>query len=174
MGDAAVHHLNGGQRVVSGADQVGVGVTLVGEISPQHQSDFGFDLGLDQPACGNGFAIADGHVGKQHAEVGLVNAELGLDGQRGEADLAADQTPACGQCAFGVVVLDGVGAVCIRVARRSRSGAMGWPLVVAWCSRAAAWGAVRGEWDIGCRPQPLSRKSICRALKVSGSSYCGQ
>ena len=37
------------------------------------------------------------HVGEQHAEVGLVDAQLALHGLRGQADLAADQAPALGR-----------------------------------------------------------------------------
>jgi hypothetical protein len=55
------------------ADEVGVGVTLVGQVAADDQGHLGLDLGLDQAAEGHRLAVAHRHVGKQHAEVGLID-----------------------------------------------------------------------------------------------------
>ena len=55
--------------------------------------------------------VADRHVGKEHAEIRLVDTELGLHGERSEADLAADQAATFGEPGSGVDLLDGVGGI---------------------------------------------------------------
>ena len=48
-------------------------------------------LGWISSSAGNVPAVRNRHVVEQHAVVGLIDAELALHGERGEADLAADQ-----------------------------------------------------------------------------------
>ncbi len=84
---------------------------LVVEVAPDDEGDLGFDLGLDELAGGDVPAVGHGHVGKQHAVVGLTDAELPLHGERGQADLAADQLAPFGEPALGVELLGGVGLI---------------------------------------------------------------
>jgi hypothetical protein len=83
----------------------------VREIAPQDEGDFAFDLGLDQPGAVDGLAIAVFHVGEQHAEIGLIDAQLLLYRQGCQADLAPAQAPTGSQGGLGVDLLHGVGVV---------------------------------------------------------------
>ena len=64
------------------------------EIVAQHQPDLGLDPRLQQPGERNLLVVAVATLGEEGAEVGPVDAELGLHGGRGEPDLAAADTPA--------------------------------------------------------------------------------
>jgi hypothetical protein len=77
----------------TGAQQFAQGRIGVREIAPQDEGDFAFDLGLDQPGAVDGLAIAVFHVGEQHAEIGLIDAQLLLYRQGCQADLAPAQAP---------------------------------------------------------------------------------
>jgi hypothetical protein len=56
-------------------------------------------------------AVGEGHVGEEHAEVGLVDAKLPLDRAGSEPDLASHQARATLEAALGVDVLHGIGIV---------------------------------------------------------------
>ncbi len=56
-------------------------------------------------------AVLDPHVVEQHAKVGLVHAELLLDGRGGQPDLAAHDAPAGGRPMARIDGLDAIGAV---------------------------------------------------------------
>ncbi len=62
------------------------------QIVPQHERHLGLDAWLHQPRVRDRFAVADRHVGEQHAEVGSIDAEHLLHRRRGQPDLAADAT----------------------------------------------------------------------------------
>ena len=62
---------------------------------------------LEQPS-GLDWSAGGVHVGDRHAEVGLVDAELPLDGLAGEADLATRDDAARGNASLCELLLDGV------------------------------------------------------------------
>ena len=95
--------------MVDGAQQFAQGRVGMGKVAPQHKGDLAFDLGLDQPAAVDGLAVAVFHVGEQHAEVGLIDAQLLLHRQGRQADLAPAQAPTGRQGGQGVDLLHGVG-----------------------------------------------------------------
>ena len=91
VGNARIDDLDRRQRKFDRAQDVGDGQALVVEVAPDDEGDLGLDLGLDQLVAGDVPAVWNGHVVEQHAVVGLIDAELPLHGERGEADLPADQ-----------------------------------------------------------------------------------
>jgi hypothetical protein len=108
------------------------------------KGDLAFDLGLDQPAAVDGLAVAVFHVGEQHAEVGLIDAQLLLHRQGRQADLAPAQAPTGRQGGQGVDLLQrrhpaGTGCQnarkCVgKAATRARQGQRsGGGLKVSWC-----------------------------------------
>ena len=112
-GDAAVDDLqgraDGGDR---GAHLCLVEIT-VGEVLAEDERDLGLDLGLEQELERHDRDLAGRtgvvHVVEQDAEVGLVDAQLGLDGRRGEPDLATDHASAGGRPVSVQPILDGIG-----------------------------------------------------------------
>ena len=59
------------------------------QVTLQHQGDLRLGLRLHEPAPGNFLSIADGHLGEQRSEIGGVDSQLRLHGQRCQANLAA-------------------------------------------------------------------------------------
>src|SRR5207237_5465770 len=90
VGDAAVDDLEAGKHGLGGGQRVGHGHPRPFEGPAEEEGDLQLDAGGDQGGRGHGAAVGDGHRGQEVAVVGLVDAELGLHGQAGEADLAAD------------------------------------------------------------------------------------
>ena len=109
VGDPRIDDLDRRHCEVDRSEHLGGGRVGVGQIIAEHEGDLGLDLGLDQPADGDLGAVFDRHVGEQHAVVRLVDAQLALDGERREADLAADEAPSALDPMGGVDVLDRVG-----------------------------------------------------------------
>ena len=94
VGDARIDDLDRRQGEFDRAQNVGDGQALVVEVAPDDEGDLGLDLGLDQLVGGHVPPVRNRHVVEQHAVVGLADAELALHGERGEADLAPDQSRA--------------------------------------------------------------------------------
>lgn len=107
--DAAVDDLQRRQAVGDRAYHVRHTGIRVRQVALENQRDFGFHPRLDHPRRSDGRAVADQHVGKQHAVVGLIDAELLLHRARGQADLASDQAAAGRKGRPGVDVLDCIG-----------------------------------------------------------------
>ena len=74
---------------------------LLVEIAPETKATSASTLGCMHVACAP-ISQPSGtrHVVKQHAVIRLVDAELLLHGERGQADLAPDQTPSGGEPAL--------------------------------------------------------------------------
>jgi hypothetical protein len=75
----------------------------------QNQRNFRLDLRLQHRANRYGFVVAVAHVGKQGAEVRLVDPKLNLDLGVGQADLSPHHPPTCDHCVGDVQALNGVG-----------------------------------------------------------------
>ena len=61
------------------------------EVVAEDEGDLGLDARLQEPLRKR-LPVGEGHVGEQRAEVGLVDAQLGLHGRRGQAGLPARRT----------------------------------------------------------------------------------
>ena len=83
----------------------------MGQIMFQHQGDLGLHLRLQHAAKRHVGVVAVAHVGKQGAEIRLVDPQLLLHFGMGQAHLAAHHPPAMGHVVLNVQALDGVGGV---------------------------------------------------------------
>ena len=104
------HDLERGDRVVDGvARPASTSSVAVVEVALEHEGDLGLDARLEQTGRSARWPpSAKRHVVEQHPEVGLVDAELGLDGGRGQPDLAAHDTAPAATRARADALLDGV------------------------------------------------------------------
>ncbi len=75
------------------------------------EGDLGLHLGLQHAAKRHLGVVAVAHVGKQGAEVRLIDAQLLLHFGMGQAHLAAHHPPAMGHVVLDVQTLDGIGGV---------------------------------------------------------------
>jgi hypothetical protein len=57
------------------------------------ESDLRFDPGLHDLCRRDDLTVGHLHICEQHAVIGLIHAELCLDGRVGQTDLAAHQWP---------------------------------------------------------------------------------
>ena len=139
VGDAAVDDLQRGDGVLDGAADLGGVQRAVGEVRAEDEGDLRLCLGLEQPGERDDRALVVGHVVEEHAEVGLVDAELPLDRLRGRADLAADDAGAAARPAprSGPAGRGRPAATSSRP-MRSRTGAHGTPEKCAATSRSTA------------------------------------
>src|SRR5882672_11966824 len=106
VGDAAIDDLEGRRHESDGAHQLchrGIGPF---QVPVQHKRDFSLDPRLDQPGGFDLTAVLGLHLAEQRAEIGFTDAELLLDGNRRETNLATHETRACCDPATGEFGLD--------------------------------------------------------------------
>ena len=109
VADTAADHFQRRQHPVDGGVQFiksGIGMR---QILFQHQGDFGFHLRLQHPGERHIGVIAVAHVGKQGAEVRLVNAQLLLHFRMGQSHLASHHPAAVRHVVLHVHPLDSIG-----------------------------------------------------------------
>src|SRR5215207_6876864 len=108
--DPRVDDLDRRHRPGGGPAHVKGGAVRAGQGGLEHDGDLGFDLGLDQPVKVDLDPVGMDPGGQHRAVVGLVDAELGLHGPAGQAELVADDVAlAVGLEQLDQAALDGVG-----------------------------------------------------------------
>src|SRR6185436_20970136 len=85
-----IDYLDGGQRVVDGADDVGDGDVRTAECAPQHECGLELHERLDELLPRQGGALVDEEAGQQVPVVGLVETERVLHDLGDVAELVAD------------------------------------------------------------------------------------
>src|SRR5690606_17730881 len=108
-GDAAADNLDGGQAVADGAQHVDQGRFLHVEVAVQHHGDLAFQPRLQYATFGDLVAVAEQHVGIEHAVGRLGGSEHRLRALGAQGDLASDRTAACLQPVVAVGGLHGIG-----------------------------------------------------------------
>lgn len=94
IGDAAADDLDGRQAVADGADGVGQGRVFHVEVVVQHDGNLAFQPRLQHAALRHLVAVAQQHVGVEHAEGRLADAHRRLRALCAQRHLAADQPAA--------------------------------------------------------------------------------
>ena len=85
------------------------------DVASHDERDFSFDPRRDEPVVRDLFVLASLHAGEQDPEVGLVYAELALNGRSGQPDLASNTAVSDADPALDDQFLDLIGRVQVTV-----------------------------------------------------------